>query len=174
MNRRGRGSLVGGLVLVLVGLFLLVLQLAPAMVNFLRLELTWPFIIIGVGLLFFVGIVLWGRSSAGLAVPGSIVTGIGLLLLYQNWSGNWESWAYAWALIPGMVGVGAILTGLIEGKSPSRAVSAGGGLILISLILFAVFGFFLGSDLLSRWAVPLLLIVGGFWLLARNVLRRQA
>jgi hypothetical protein len=174
MNRRNRGSLVGGLVLVLVGLFLLVLQLAPAMVNFLRLELTWPFIIIGIGLLFFVGILVWGRSSAGLAVPGSIVTGIGLLLLYQNWSHNWESWAYAWALIPGMVGVGAILTGLIEGKSPSRAVSAGSGLILISLILFVVFGFFLGSDLLSRWAVPLLLIVGGFWLLARNVLRRQA
>jgi hypothetical protein len=174
MNPRNRGSLVGGLVLVLVGLFLLVLQLAPAMVNFLRLELTWPFIIIGIGLLFFVGILVWGRNSAGLAVPGSIVTGIGLLLLYQNSSGNWESWSYAWALIPGMVGVGAILAGLIEGKSPSRAVSAGGGLILISLILFVVFGFFLGSDLLSRWGVPLLLLVGGCWLLVRNVLRRQA
>jgi hypothetical protein len=174
MNPRNRGSLVGGLVLVLVGLFLLVLQLAPAMTNFLRLELTWPFIIIGIGVLFFVGILVWGRSSAGLAVPGSIVTGIGLLLLYQNWSGNWESWAYAWALIPGMVGVGAILTGLIEGKSASRAVSAGGGLILISLILFVVFGFFLGGDLLSRWGVPLLLVVGGCWLLVRNVLRRQA
>ena len=174
MDSRNRGSLVGGLVLVLVGLFLLVLQLAPTLVNFLRLELTWPFIIIGIGLLFFVGIFVWGRSSAGLAVPGSIVTGIGLLLLYQNWSGNWESWAYAWALIPGMVGVGAILAGLIEGKSPRRAVDAGSGLILISLILFIVFGFFLGGDLLSRWAVPVLLLVGGFWLLVRNVLRRQA
>ena len=37
MDSRNRGSLVGGLILVLVGLFLLVLQLAPAMVNFLRL-----------------------------------------------------------------------------------------------------------------------------------------
>jgi len=173
MDPRNRGSLVGGLVLVLVGLLLLALQLAPSMAYFLRLELTWPFIIVGIGLLFFVGILLWGKSSSGLAVPGSIVTGIGLLLLYQNWSGNWDSWAYAWTLIPGMVGVGAILAGLIEGKSLGRAVNAGGGLILISLILFAVFGFFLGSDLLSRWGVPLLLVVGGFWLLVRNVLRRQ-
>jgi hypothetical protein len=173
MNPRNRGSLVGGLVLVLVGLFLLTLQLAPSMAHFLRLELTWPFIIVGIGVLFFAGILVWGRSSAGLAVPGSIVTGIGLLLLYQNWTGNWESWAYAWTLIPGMVGVGAILAGLIEGKSLSRAVNAGGGLILISLILFVVFGFFLGSDRLSRWGVPLLLIVGGCWLLVRNVLRRQ-
>ena len=174
MNPRNRGSLVGGLVLVLIGLFLLVLQLAPNLAQFLRLELTWPFIIVGIGLLFFVGILVWGRSSAGLAVPGSIVTGIGLLLLYQNWSGNWESWAYAWTLIPGMVGVGVILVGLIEGKSASRALNAGGGLILISLILFVVFGFFLGSDRLARWGVPLLLILGGCWLLVRNALRRQA
>ena len=173
MNPRNRGSLVGGLVLVLIGLFLLVLQLAPSMAYFLRLELTWPFIVVGIGVLFFVGILLWGRSAAGLAVPGSIVTGIGLLLLYQNWSGNWESWSYAWALIPGMVGVGVILTGLIEGKPLGRAVNAGSGLILISLILFAVFGFFLGNDRLARWGVPLLLVLGGCWLLVRNVLRRQ-
>ncbi len=173
MNPRNRGSLVGGLVLVLVGLFLLALQLAPGMAYLLQLELTWPFIVVGIGLLFFVGILAWGKSAAGLAVPGSIVTGIGLLLLYQNWSHNWDSWAYAWTLIPGMVGVGAILTSLIEGKATSRALNAGGGLILISLIMFAVFGFFLGGDLLSRWGVPLLLVVGGFWLLVRNVLRRQ-
>ncbi len=40
MNPRNRGSLVGSGVLVLVGLFLLALQLAPNMAYFLRLELT--------------------------------------------------------------------------------------------------------------------------------------
>ena len=174
MSPKNRGSVVGGLVLVLVGLFLLVLQLAPGIANLLRLEFTWPFIIVGVGLLFFTGILLWGRSAAGLAVPGTIVAGIGLLLFYQNWSGNWDSWAYAWALIPGMVGVGVILTGLIEGKSLRQAVNSGGGLILISLILFAIFGFLLGNDGLARWGAPLLLILGGCWLLVRNLLRRQA
>jgi len=174
MSPRSRGSAVGGLLLVLLGLFLLALQLWPNVGYLLRLEFTWPFIIIGIGLLFFPGILVWGRGAAGLAVPGTIVTGIGLLLFYQNWSGDWESWAYAWTLIPGMVGLGAVLTGLIEGKSLRWAVNAGGGLILISLVLFAVFGFFLGSDQLAQWGVPALLILGGLWLLGRTLSRGRA
>jgi hypothetical protein len=166
MNRRGRGSLVGGLVLVLVGLFLLVLQLAPAMVNFLRLELTWPFIIIGIGLLFFVGIAVWGRSTAGLAVPGSIVTGIGLLLLYQNWSGNWESWAYAWALIPGFVGLGILITGLF---THSRgATQTGFWMAFISALVFSIFGAFLGGSALVGNFWPVLVIALGVYILLRG------
>ena len=38
------------------------------------------------------------------------------MLYWQNQTGNWESWAYAWALIPGFVGVGTIVMGLWEGK----------------------------------------------------------
>jgi len=177
MSPRSRGSVVGGLVLMLLGLFLLALQLWPNVGYLLRLEFTWPFIIIGIGLFFFLGILVWGRGAAGLAMPGTIITGIGLLLFYQNWSGDWESWAYAWALIPGMVGLGAVLTGLIEGKSLRWAVNAGGGLILISIVLVAVFGavfgFFLGSDQLAQWGVPALLILGGLWLLGRALLRNS-
>ena len=38
-------------------------------------------------------------------VPASIVTGIGGLLYWQNATGRWESWSYAWALIVASVGV---------------------------------------------------------------------
>ena len=174
MRPRHRGNLVAGLALVLLGLFFLALQLWPNARQFLRLEIMWPLIIVGVGLFFFLGIVVWGRSAGGLAVPGAIVTGIGLLLFYQNWSHNWESWAYAWTLIPGLVGLGAVLAGLIQSKSLRRAVNAGGGLILISLVLFAIFGLLLGSDRLAQWGVPALLIVGGLWLLGRALLRGRA
>ena len=41
-----------------------------------------------------------------MAVPACIVAGIGGILYYQNMTGDWASWAYAWTLIPGFVGVG--------------------------------------------------------------------
>jgi hypothetical protein len=60
----------------------------------------WPLFIIIPGLLFFVGMLLGGKSAGPLAIPGSIVTTVGLLLLYQNTFNHFESWAYTWALMP--------------------------------------------------------------------------
>lgn len=171
--RRNVGSAIGGLALVLVGLLFLALQLSPDLAEFMRIEMFWPLVIVGVGVLFFVGILIGGRSMAGLAVPGTIVGGIGLILFYQNWTGNWESWAYLWTLIPGFVGLGIVLSGLIGGGSFRAAVNAGAGLIVLSLLLFAVFGFFLGLDQFSRLGAPLLLIVIGVWFLLRNVLQAR-
>ena len=45
-------------------------------------------------------------------VGGAIVTTVGLLLLYQDLNGHYESWAYAWALIPMAVGLGLTVNGL--------------------------------------------------------------
>jgi hypothetical protein len=171
MRQRSMGSAIGGLILLLLGLLFLAVQLSPDLARYVQLELTWPLVIVGVGLLFFVGVLFGGRSMAGLAVPGTIVTGIGLILYYQNSTGNWESWSYMWALIPGLVGLGIVLSGIFGADSLRQAISAGGGLILISLLLFAVFGFFLGSDQFTRLGAPLLLILVGVWFLGRNLLR---
>lgn len=93
-----------GLTLILVGLVLLVLQFVPRWLDWVALEDIWPFLIIGVGgLLFVLGIV---SKSPGTVVPGTILCGIGSLLLWQNVTGHWESWAYVWTLIPGFVGLG--------------------------------------------------------------------
>jgi len=128
--------------MILLGAWFLAGQLVPG----LQAWFAWPLTIVGVGVLLLIIGLLTGVP--GLAVPACIVGGIGGLLYWQDATGNWESWAYAWALIPGFVGVGGVLAGLLGGEG-RQAVRGGGTLILISLILFAIFGSFFGA--LGLW-----------------------
>jgi hypothetical protein len=167
MDRNRRSSIAIGAVLILLGLFFLIVQAVPGL-RFWMIEASWPLIIVGVGVLLLVIGLL--ANVPGMAVPACIVGGIGLLLYWQNATGYWESWAYAWALIPGFVGVGIILTGLLEGK-PRSALEAGAWLIVISLILFAIFGSFLGGPAILGKYWPVLLILLGLLSLGRNLFR---
>jgi hypothetical protein len=170
MSRRRRLNLVGGALLVLLGAWLLAVQFVPGLDSWIDIEFSWPLIIIGVGLFLFVFGLLVGEP--GMAVPASIVTGIGGLLYYQNATGNWASWAYAWTLIPGFVGIGAIIAGLL-GDNRSRSIRDGLNLLVISAVLFLVFGSFLGGlDLLGDYW-PVLLILLGAWLLIRPLFGRK-
>src|SRR5437588_5247718 len=127
----GQSTMLGGL-LVLIGVILLVGQ-------FVHLDLGrygWPFFIIVPGVALLV-VALAGRGviGEGLAIAGSIVTVTGLILLYQNTTDHFESWAYAWALIfPGAVGSGMILYGLTANRPGN--VRAGSRLVGIGVVLF--------------------------------------
>jgi len=170
MERRTRSNIVGGLLLILLGLLFLAYQFLPQQFTWLRIEITWPLIVVGVGLFLFIFGLLVG--APGMAVPASIVGGIGGLLYWQNLTNNWDSWAYAWTLIPGFVGVGIILTGLLGEGRLRDAIESGGTLVLISMVLFAIFGSFLGGlALLGNWW-PLLLILVGLIVLVRSFFRR--
>ena len=159
-----RSSIVGGLIMIAVGVLFLLLQLFPGLGDFFDIGQLWPLLIMLVGLFFLVGAV-WGTPP--LAIPGSIVGGIGLILLYQNLTGQWDSWAYVWALIPGFVGIGLIIAGVL-GRLPEQ-VAAGRRLLVISLVLFVVFALFFtgfGGQFGQFW--PLALIGLGLWLLFGN------
>ena len=156
MGRSTRSSLVFGVILILLGALFLVFQLFPQLGQWIKWSTGWPLIIVGVGLVFLVAAVLSGAS--GLAIPGTIIGGVGGLMWWQNLTGNWNSWAYAWALIPGFVGVGIILQGFLCGKIRG-AITGGGWLILISLIMFFLFGSFLGGMELFGAYWPILLII---------------
>jgi hypothetical protein len=169
MGRRRGCSLILGLGLILVGGWFLAGQVFPGLLSWIQIEFTWPLIIIGVGvLLLLMGLAL---DAPGMAVPACIVGGIGGLLYWQNATGNWESWAYAWALIPGFVGVGVILAGLLEGRL-RQSLSGGGFLVMISLVMFAIFGSAFGGANLLGLYWPVLLILFGLWLLISAILRR--
>lgn len=169
MDRQGRSNLALGVILLLLGAWFLAVQLVPGLGDLINIEGSWPLIVVAVGgILLLIGLLL---GVPDMAVPACVVGGIGVLLYWQNATGNWGSWAYAWTLIPGFVGLGIILAGLIGGR-PGSAVREGGGLIIISLILFAIFASFLGGLNLLGAYWPVLLIVLGLWLLARPWLRR--
>ena len=166
MDNKRRSSLAGGLVLVLLGALFLAVQWVPG----LQLWFSWPLIIIGIGVLLLI-VGLLTRVPA-MTMPACIVGGIGGLLYWQNATGNWESWAYVWTLIPGFVGVGMVLSGLLGGDT-RQTVRGGGWLILISLVLFAVFASFFGALGLVGSYWPVLLIGLGLLLLAQSLFRSR-
>jgi hypothetical protein len=136
-SKRNIGSLVGGSLLIIFGVLALVGKIFQ---NFNFWEILWPFFIIGVGVLFFVGMFAGGRSVSGLAIPGSIVTTIGLMLFYQNLTDHWESWSYGWTVILMSVGVGIFIMG-VWGQNASQR-SAGLRVLRLGLIMFVIFGAF--------------------------------
>jgi hypothetical protein len=168
MDKSKRTSIVGGALLILVGGLLFAAQVLPDFIpNFWR-TFSWPWIIIGVGLFLFVlGAAL---GEPGLAVPATIVSGIGGILAYQSITGNWESWSFIWTLIPGFVGLGIMLMSLLGGGG---SVKDGATLVFISFIMLAVFGSFFGAMGLAGQYWPVLLILLGVVLLARSFFKKE-
>lgn len=172
-----RGGVVGGALLVLLGLVLLIHPLT----GMNPWAVIWPFCIVVPGLAFFLVTFIGGRDMAPLAIPGSILTTLGLLLFYQNTFSYFQSWAYAWALIvPGAVGLGLFLFGQWGGQALVRQVgaylaAAGLGLFICLAAIFEV-GVF-RSSLAARVGWPLLLIAFGLAIvagsLAHAVARRE-
>ena len=171
MNRRG--SLTFGILLILIGGWFLAVQFIEPLENWLERFIDWPFWIIGPGLLFLVAAIVSGVS--GLAVPGSVISGIGCILYYQNYTNDWESWSYMWTLIIGFVGIGVFLMHVLDGNL-RKALNEGGNTLVTSLILFLIFGsifraVFGQTPFLGEYW-PLLLVAAGLWMLVRPFLRR--
>ena len=120
-NRRGGSRTMMGVFLILLGLLFLLVTLAPG-VNWGN---AWPFFVILPGLMFFLGMFTGGRRASGLAIPASLVTGTGLILLYQSLSGDWASWTYIWALYTVFLGVGMIMAGIWGRDRGLRRVGGG-------------------------------------------------
>jgi hypothetical protein len=164
-NRSNAGALIGGALLIAFGL----LSLAGQFIRGVNWGSLWPFIIIGIGGLFFIGMFSGGKSTAGFAVPGSIVGGIGLVLLFQNITGHWESMAYFWTLIILFVGLGIYIMGWYGENAEQR--KSGAGVMKVGFILFIIFGAFFESIFSSfnNMIIPILLILlGGYLVVMRS------
>jgi hypothetical protein len=166
---------VGG-ALVLVGLAAFALQGAGVDVGQAIGDGGWPFFVILPGLaLLAASFAVTPPRGVGFAIAGSIVTTVGLILLYQNTTDNWQSWAYAWALIPTAAGVGML--GYGELTNEPRITGTGARLAVIGAVLFGVGLWFFGPifdlgrppiDLGDAW--PLVFVVGGVLLVGAALL----
>ena len=167
MDKRTRTAAIGGGLLIAAGAVLLLIQLNPALSGAWTVIWSWPLIVVAVGVALFAMGLLTG--SPGMAIPACIVAGIGGILFWQTQTGNWFSWAYAWALIPGFAGVGMILQALL-GEGGRQQVWKGAEAILTSVVLFLVFGTIFGGLTVLGPYWPALVIVVGLAQLARRVL----
>jgi hypothetical protein len=175
-ERRGSsGTALLGILLITVGVFFFIGQ----WLNIDWGAATWPFYVIAPGLAL-MAFGLTQRDGSGLTVAGSMVTMVGLVLLYQNATGHWESWAYAWALVaPGGSGLGMLLYGTRSGNR--KMARDGFWQILIAIGLFvAGFIFFEGIIGISgqrlplpEWVLPVAVIAIGLLVLVRGFTARD-
>lgn len=164
-NRSNVGALIGGSVLIGFGL----LALIPQVFRGLNWGFLWPFIVIGAGALFFIAMFASGKSGAAFAVPGSIIGGVGLVLLFQNITDRWESMSYFWTVILMFVGLGIYIMGWYGEDENQR--KAGTRLMKIGFIMFIIFGTFFEMIFSSfnHTLFPLLLIgLGAYLVLKRS------
>lgn len=133
----------------------------------------WPLFVIVPGLPFLYMAIRGGKALTMFIFPGLIITGTGLLLLYQNTFNAFESWAYMWAIYPILVGYGLRFQGRrAKDGDQTRAGNAlivGGAAMLIAfgfLFEFVIFNSLLGG--LTGLLIPLLMIAGGGFLMYRR------
>ena len=170
----GPSGMAIGAILVIVGAILLAGQVLDIGIG----DLGWPLIIVAIGVaLLLIGLVV--ANESGMVVGGSVVTTVGLVLLYQNQTDHWESWAYAWALVgPAASGLGLALWGIRSGDR--QDVRNGTWGMLGGLAFFAVGYLFFegvigisGQRLpLEEWVLPAVIIGIGVVILIRGVLQR--
>lgn len=175
------GSLVLGVLLVLLGVLFLFGQFIDLVFGLDLGHYTWPLFILLPGIILFV-LAFTVREERGLplAILGSMISTTGLLLAYQNFTNHWTSWAYAWALIaPTSIGLGKALFGAVKGRSLDvrnglRMAGIGLVIFLAGAVFFelalGISGFGIG---LSGWCWPVLLIGLGVLLLVMNLLPRR-
>jgi hypothetical protein len=170
-SRRHGGSGLG-IVLVLLGAAFLLQQLT----GFDVWRWSWPLIVVAAGAILFVGMFLGGKSAGGLAIPASITTMTGLILLVQNTFNAWETWAYAWALIvPTAAGVGTWLMGWWTdqpgARQTGRRMAEMGVVLFLGLAAFFELALNLSGFIrsgLGGTAIAVILILAGLYLLARR------
>lgn len=130
----------------------------------------WPLLILLPGMLILLPAIRGGRTTAALAIPGMVIAGTGGLLFFQNLTGYWESWAYAWALYGVFLGLGIMLMG---SKLDDRSIITFGRFIVwLGIAAFVGAAFLaeivLGIGILGSGLGALALIALGVFLLMRG------
>jgi hypothetical protein len=131
-------GLVVGIILVVAGAIILVGRLTDLTLG----ASAWPLWLIVPGVAMVIGsFAIPPRGGLGLAIPGAILTMVGVVLWYQSATDLYATWAYAWALVaPTGPGLGMLLYGLARGD---RELARDGlRTTLVGLGLFIGFGLF--------------------------------
>ena len=174
-SKSGLTGLVGGILLVFFGMVFLAGELFGVRLG----RFLWPFFILAPGVVLFIaGLLTETKAGEGMAVLGGIITTIGMLLLFQNATHLWASWAYAWALVaPTSIGLALIAHGSVHGKRDRidvgmRVAAVGAALFAAGFVFFelliGVSGFGLG-----RFGWPLVLIAAGIAVILFAIVPRK-
>ncbi len=143
-------ELVAGLMLLVIGLLVLASGWIADWVGSVsvadRWLAYWPLLLIVLSL-FFIGPALIGRRQhrrlrAGMAIPGAVLLGSALGLLYTSLNGHWTAWSYLWTILPFSFGIGMYAAGWIADAPAFKWIGFGlaVGSVVAYLALATAFG----------------------------------
>ena len=171
MNESNKGTMVAGIVLVVLGAAFFALNLIPG----ITAGKTWPLILIVTGIGFCLPAFIWSKSReslAGLFIPGCILLVLGGIFLFNTLTGIWSIWSIAWILIPGSVGLG-LITGAYAGNWDRTVRQVGLWMLVLSLCVFALFASLFGRQIVKGIGAGFL-VVTGLVLLIRSLIKKPA
>ncbi len=157
MHEQKRGSPIPGLILIALGIFFL---LANLDVFSIHGELVWTYVLIFLGISFWIGY-FFDRSQVGRLMPGCVLLTLGLLFHYTSTHG-WDTISILWPFFLLAPAFGFYAMFIFGPRDRSLLVPAG-----ILTILAAVF-LFQNYDRDIRFIWPVVLIAIGVLLLYRG------
>jgi hypothetical protein len=165
-------ELGAGLMLVVIGLLVLGSVWLGDWLGSLGVEgrwlAYWPLLLVLLSL-FFLGPALLGRRNArlraGMAIPGALLLGGGIALLFSSLNDRWGAWSYLWTVLPFSFGIGMYTAGWIADAPAFKWIGSGigAGSVIAYLALATAFGgeAFRLFGALGIIALGLALTVGG-------------
>ena len=158
-------ELVAGLLLVAIAAVILVGEAVVRVVGgvgigdeFFR---WWPLLLLILSAFFLVPAWL-GRQNrrvrAGMVIPGFMLAGVGLALLYTSLADRWGAWGYLWSVLPFSFGLGMYAAGWIADAPAFKWI--GSGIALAGVVVYLVFATAFGGEAFRVIAAVGLLALG--------------
>ena len=131
--------------------FLILLIIAAAFIFTIRMRINLgnfalPFYLVATGMFLFASALeMEGGVGEVIAAISGIPTMLGLILVYQFRTGNWESWAYVWPLIfPAGAGIGQFFYGAVKVNQEALErgkvlAQVGFGMSVLWLLFYSLF-----------------------------------
>ena len=157
MHEQKRGSPIPGLILIALGIFFL---LATLGVFRLHGELVWTYVLILLGIAFWIGY-FFDRSQVGRLMPGCVLLTLGLLFHYTSTHG-WDTISILWPFFLLAPAFGFYAMFIFGPRDRNLLVPAGFLTVLAVVFLFQKFD----RDIRFIW--PVVLIAIGALLLYRG------
>ena len=159
---------IGAIALIVTGILFLFGQVFGLSIGAATAVFFIFFFLPGLPFLYFA--VTGGKDLSWLAIPGSLLSGTGVIFILQSLTGHWESWAYAWTLYGVLIGAPLLFAGRrnqeasveFVGKMMSVFSSVG----FVALAVFFELIIFNGS--LGKLVIALSFIALGGWLILRE------
>lgn len=156
----------------LIGIGLILLALTIYSRGEINLALPLVFLVLGGVFLLVIFYLQQKRPWATfLFIPAALLIAFGIIFLFNQLTGDWTAWAYAWLLLVSAIGIGMILTNRTQFMSPTVNL-VGWGLTLGGVTFFAIFGVIAGG-LFIKIIAPILLVLAGLslrWLHLESIL----